>query len=82
MQIKKTGTLGINIGPNKDTENKTEDYLKCLKIFHQAADYITINISSPNTENLRKFHNQEQLDDLLKNIEKEKKILIQKFLLL
>ena len=69
---KKIGTLGINIGPNKDTENKTEDYLKCLRIFHQAADYITINISSPNTENLRKFHNQEQLENLLKNIEKEK----------
>ena len=70
---KKTGTLGINIGPNKDTENRIEDYLKCLKIFHQEADYITINISSPNTENLRKFHNQKQLDDLLKSIEKEKK---------
>ena len=69
---KKTGTLGINIGPNKDTENRIEDYLKCLKIFHQEADYITINISSPNTENLRKFHNQKQLDDLLKSLEKEK----------
>ena len=43
-----------------------------FKIFHQVADYITINISSPNTENLRKFHNQKQLDDLLKSIEKEK----------
>ena len=70
---KKIGTLGINIGPNKDTKNRTEDYLKCLRIFHKEADYITINISSPNTENLREFHNQKQLDDLLKNIEKEKK---------
>ena len=69
---KKIGILGINIGPNKDTKNRTEDYLKCLKIFHYAADYITINISSPNTENLRKFHNQEQLNNLLKAIEKEK----------
>ena len=69
---KKIGTLGINIGPNKDSENRTEDYLKCLKIFHQVADYITINISSPNTENLRKFHNQKQLDDLLINTEKAK----------
>ena len=64
--------MGINIGPNKDSENRTEDYLKCLKIFHQVADYITINISSPNTENLRKFHNQKQLDELLKNTEKTK----------
>ncbi len=69
----KIGTLGINIGPNKDSENRTEDYLKSLRIFHLAADYITINISSPNTENLRKFHNQDKLNNLLKNIEKEKK---------
>ena len=69
---KKIGILGVNIGPNKDSENRIEDYLKCLKIFHQVADYITINISSPNTENLRKFHNQKQLDNLLKDIQKEK----------
>ena len=69
----KIGILGINIGPNKDTENRKLDYLKCLRIFHEVADYITINISSPNTENLRKFHNQEQLNDLLKDVEKEKK---------
>ena len=43
---KKIGILGVNIGPNKDSENRIEDYLKCLKIFHQVADYITINISS------------------------------------
>ena len=70
---KKIGILGVNIGPNKDSENRIEDYLKCLKIFHNAADYITINISSPNTENLRKLHNQQQLNNLLKAIEKEKK---------
>ena len=69
---KKIGILGVNIGPNKDTEDRTVDYLKCLKTFHKEADYITINISSPNTENLRKFHDQKQLDDLLKSIEKEK----------
>ena len=75
---KKIGILGANIGPNKDTEDRTADYLKCLKTFHQIADYITINISSPNTENLRKFHDQKQLDDLLKSIEKEKQNLSSK----
>ena len=35
---KKIGILGVNIGPNKDSENRIEDYLKCLKIFHQVAD--------------------------------------------
>ena len=58
-----TGLLGINIGPNKETKNKLADYLVGLKKFNEVADYITINISSPNTENLRNFHNQEKLDE-------------------
>ena len=37
---KQIGLLGINIGPNKDSENRLEDYLKCLKTFHNVADYI------------------------------------------
>jgi dihydroorotate dehydrogenase len=69
----KTGILGINIGPNKDTKNRLEDYLSGLRIFYEFADYITINISSPNTENLRNFHDQTRLDELLKEIKKEKK---------
>ena len=69
---KPTGLLGINIGPNKDTENRLEDYLDCLKTFQEVADYIAINISSPNTEDLRSFHEQTKLNDLLENIEKEK----------
>ena len=67
-----SGLLGVNIGPNKDTENRPGDYLLGLKTFHKAADYITINISSPNTENLRNFHEQTKLDELLKEIKKEK----------
>jgi len=68
-----TGLLGINIGPNKDSEDRVNDYLQCLKIFNEVSDYITINISSPNTDDLRNFHDQKKLDDLLKLIEKEKK---------
>ncbi len=68
-----TGLLGINIGPNKDSKNRANDYIQCLKIFNGVSDYITINISSPNTEDLRNFHDQKKLDDLLKLIEKEKK---------
>ena len=48
------------------------DYLIGLKTFHQVADYITINISSPNTENLRNFHEETKLKELLKSILKEK----------
>jgi len=69
------GLLGINIGPNKDTENKIKDYIECLKIFNEVADYITINISSPNTEDLRSFHEQKKLNELLEIIDKEKKVL-------
>jgi len=67
------GLLGINIGPNKDTLEKMSDYIHCLKTFDGVADYITINISSPNTENLRSFHDQKKLDELLQTIDKEKK---------
>ena len=67
------GLLGINIGPNKDSKNRLNDYLECLKIFHEAANYITINISSPNTDDLRSFHEQEKLNELLKEINREKK---------
>ena len=67
------GILGINIGPNKDTKNKEEDYLLCLSKLFQYSDYITINISSPNTEGLRNFHNQTELQKLLLGINKIKK---------
>ena len=67
------GLLGINIGPNKNTENRLNDYVECLRTFHEVADYITINISSPNTENLRSFHEQTKLNELLETINKEKK---------
>ena len=72
---KQIGLLGVNIGPNKDSENRLDDYLKCLKTFHNIVDYITINISSPNTEELRKFHDQKKLNELLEAIVEEKKLL-------
>ena len=70
-----SGLFGINIGPNKDTKNRVEDYLIGLRKFYNLADYLTINISSPNTENLRSFHNENELNELLSEIENEKKIL-------
>jgi dihydroorotate dehydrogenase len=70
---KKLGLLGINIGPNKDSNDRLNDYLIGLKTFYDAADYITINISSPNTENLRTFHEGNKLQDLLKSIMTERK---------
>tara|TARA_Y100001970_G_scaffold4075_1_gene4781 strand:- start:1350 stop:2390 length:1041 start_codon:yes stop_codon:yes gene_type:complete len=69
------GLFGVNIGPNKDTKNRLEDYLIGFRKFFNLADYLTINISSPNTENLRNFHNKDELCELLSLIENEKKIL-------
>ena len=69
---KKLGLLGINLGPNKDSDNRLNDYLIGLRTFHEVADYITINISSPNTENLRSFHEESKLQELLGSILKEK----------
>ena len=68
----KKGFLGINIGPNKDTQNRIEDYLICFRKFHMLGDYIAINISSPNTENLRDFHNEDELNSLIKKLKEEK----------
>ena len=67
-----TGLLGINIGPNKDSNNRLNDYLVGLKTFHDIADYITINISSPNTENLRNFHDETKFDELINSIKVER----------
>ena len=69
---KKLGLLGVNVGPNKDSDNRLNDYLIGLRTFHEVADYITINISSPNTENLRSFHEESKLQELLASILKEK----------
>tara|TARA_Y100001970_G_scaffold282928_1_gene396949 strand:- start:603 stop:1643 length:1041 start_codon:yes stop_codon:yes gene_type:complete len=66
------GVLGINIGPNKNSKNRIEDYLKCFKNLNNLGNYITINISSPNTENLRSFHNPQELEELLYALNEEK----------
>jgi dihydroorotate dehydrogenase len=62
-----TGVLGINIGKNFDTpiENAADDYLACLEKVYPHASYVTVNISSPNTQNLRQLQGASELDDLL-----------------
>ncbi len=72
-QNKPKGFLGINIGPNRDTLNKLEDFKLCLLKLYDLADYITINISSPNTKGLRDFHDEDSMSNLLENLNKLKK---------
>ncbi|MFG0636240.1 quinone-dependent dihydroorotate dehydrogenase [Acinetobacter soli] len=61
------GILGINIGKNADTpvENAVDDYLICLEKVYNYASYITVNISSPNTKNLRSLQSGDALTELL-----------------
>ena len=61
------GILGINIGKNFDTpiERAADDYLYCMRKVYAAASYITVNISSPNTANLRQLQQAGELDRLL-----------------
>lgn len=63
----KQGLLGLNIGKNADTpiERAAEDYLHCLEKVYPYAAYVTVNISSPNTKNLRQLQGASELDDLL-----------------
>lgn len=65
--------LGINIGKNKDTpnENANDDYLICLRKVYAVADYVTVNLSSPNTPGLRDLQHGEAMDELLTALKAE-----------
>lgn len=67
------GVLGINIGKNFDTPNEraVDDYLICMRKVYAHASYITVNISSPNTKNLRALQEKEALSDLLATLKQE-----------
>ncbi|RZI41158.1 quinone-dependent dihydroorotate dehydrogenase [Herbaspirillum sp. HC18] len=66
----KEGVLGLNIGKNADTpiERAAEDYLSCLEKVYPYASYVTVNISSPNTKNLRQLQGGSELDALLSQL--------------
>ncbi len=71
------GVLGLNIGKNAATPNHeaVNDYLAGMRAVYTHADYITINISSPNTKNLRELQSDNALDDLLKALVQEREVL-------
>jgi dihydroorotate dehydrogenase len=64
----RTGLVGINVGKNKTTPNEraVDDYLACIEALHASADYLVVNISSPNTPGLRQLQEREALDRLLR----------------
>ena len=67
------GILGVNIGKNADTpiENALDDYLICLRKAYSVASYITLNISSPNTKNLRQLQQGDDLRHLISSVKEE-----------
>lgn len=69
----KKGVLGLNIGKNADTpiERAADDYLHCLQKVYPYASYVTVNISSPNTKNLRQLQGGSELDSLLAQLKEE-----------
>jgi dihydroorotate dehydrogenase len=71
--------LGLNIGKNAATpiEKATDDYLRCLDGVYPYADYVAVNISSPNTANLRSLQNDEALDQLLSALAARRDVLAQ-----
>lgn len=75
------GVLGINIGKNFDTpvELAVNDYLICLRKVYNCATYVTVNISSPNTKNLRQLQDAESLDNLLFELKLEQEKLAEKY---
>ena len=77
LQKKKfQGIVGVNIGANKTSQGqkRIDDYIECFQKVHRYADYITVNISSPNTPGLRDLHNSDNLKKLIDSIDEEIKV--------
>jgi dihydroorotate dehydrogenase len=72
-----SGVVGANIGKNKNSDDATDDYVKGLRAVYPYADYVTINISSPNTQGLRALQKRESLTQLLTALMTAKSDLVQ-----
>src|SRR5207342_430173 len=63
------GVIGVNVGANKDSADRIADYVAGVTAMSPVADYLTINVSSPNTPGLRGLQDEGALDDLLAAVE-------------
>ena len=68
LERRPPGLIGVNLGANKDAADRVEDYALGVRTFADVADYLTINISSPNTPGLRDLQRREALDDLIARV--------------
>lgn len=82
-KINSNCVLGVNIGKNKNVPNEAavENYLQSFNLAHEVADYIAVNVSSPNTPNLRELQKAENLEELLTTLQKRNRELSAKPLL-
>jgi len=80
-KAKFNGVLGVNIGKNLTTsiEDAHQDYVSCLQTVYQVADYVAVNLSSPNTPNLRNLQYGDALKKLLEVLLNEREVLAQKY---
>jgi dihydroorotate dehydrogenase len=62
------GIVGVNVGANKDSDDRTADYVRLIETFAPVASYFTVNVSSPNTPGLRNLQQASALDDLLAKV--------------
>jgi dihydroorotate dehydrogenase len=65
----RTGCVGVNIGANKDSEDRTGDYVTCAAALARFADYLVCNVSSPNTPGLRNLQGRAQLTELIERVQ-------------
>jgi dihydroorotate dehydrogenase len=70
LRARRRGIIGVNIGANRDSRDRAGDYVQGVERMSALADYLTINISSPNTPGLRDLQAPQALDDLLTRVEK------------
>ena len=68
LKRRSPGVIGVNVGANKDAADRADDYVLGVRTFASLADYLTLNISSPNTPGLRDLQKREALDDLIARV--------------
>ena len=71
-----TGIIGVNLGKNKTSEDSAQDYINGIQKFSDVADYLVINVSSPNTQGLRNLQSKTNLEDLLSKVNDARKALV------
>ncbi|MEM1385438.1 MAG: quinone-dependent dihydroorotate dehydrogenase [Pseudomonadota bacterium] len=75
IRARGAGLVGVNLGANKDSPDRAADYESVFRALHDAADFFTVNVSSPNTEGLRALQARAALDELLERMTAARRVL-------